>query len=187
MSKSTSWTINSLKNSTISSYCLRYHLKCISEFPEEYICTEEQILELLHSLDTKKSTGADSVSALMHKRCAGVIVPSITRLFNLSISSGTFLTAWKFAKIVPIPKRGDKKNPANYRSVSILPILSKLLEKHVAGLLQHELGSNMPLSACQWRFTAGKSTTTAFVCFCYIMEAADKGHEVWSVFFDVSI
>ena len=157
------------------------------ECSDAFLRTEDKIFEYLCSLDVKKSSGSDNISALMLKRCAVAIAPCITRLFNKSISTGTFPSAWKFARIVPIPKGGDRRNPANYRPVSLLSILSKLLEKHITGLLQDHLSTYAPLSACQWGFTAGRSTTTALISFTHdIMEAVDKGHEVCSVFFDLS-
>ena len=171
----------SLSHSTVDPFSVP------SEIPDDFLCTEDKVFEYLCSLDTKKSSGSDNISALMLKRCAVVIAPSIARLFNKSISTGTFPSAWKFARIVPIPKGGNRKSPANYRPVSILPVLSKLLEKHVSGLLQNYLNTCVPLSASQWGFTAGKSTTTALISFTHdIMEAVDIGHEVCSVFFDLS-
>ena len=67
----------------------------------------------------------------MLNTAAPSIVPGVTKIFNLSLTTGRFPAAWKFARIVPIPKTGDLTNPSNYRPISILPILSKLLERHV--------------------------------------------------------
>ena len=123
----------------------------------------------------------------MLKKTAVSIAPNIAKLFNQTISSGTFPYAWKTARIVPIPKGGDRKKPANYRPISILPIISKLLEKHMSSLLLQHLKSSAPLSTQQWGFSSGKSTTTALVSFTHeIMQNADKGHEVCSLFFDLS-
>ncbi len=46
--------------------------------------------------------------------------------------SGNFPETWKCAKVTPIIKKGEKENPRNYRLISILPVLSKLFENHVA-------------------------------------------------------
>ena len=124
-----------------------------AEFPPDYFCTEEEFFGLITSLDATKSTGADGISARMLKATALAITPSVTKLFNLSLTSGKFPVDWKFGRIVPIPKSGDPTIPANYRPISILSILSKLLEKHVHQLLIHHLVSNNLLSPCQWGFT----------------------------------
>ena len=154
-----------------------------STIPEEYLCSDEQILGLLSSLKTRKATGADGITAQMLKATGTSIVKSITKLFNLSLKTGIFPTDWKFARVVPIPKTGNPESPSNYRPISILPIISKLLEKHVHNLLYQHLSNNCPLSPNQWGFTEGKSTTTALLSFVLeCQEALDNGGEVCSVF-----
>ena len=65
------------------------------------------------------------------------ITPVITGLFNASIWFGEIPDEWKVARITPIPKGGNASDPGNYRPISLLSILSKLLEKHVQNLLRH--------------------------------------------------
>ena len=108
---------------------------------------------------------------------------------NLSISlrSGKFPSDWKVARVIPIPKGGDPESPANYRPISILSILSKLLKKHLHDLLSHHLNIFSPLSEHQWGFTSGKSTTSALISYAHdCQEALDCGNELCSVFFDLS-
>ena len=158
-----------------------------TEFPEELLCTEEQVFTLISSLSVSKSTGADGISARMLKQTTHSITPSVTKLFNLFLQSGIFPDDWKFARIVPIPKSGYPTNPSNYRPISILPLLSKLLERHVYNLLSAHFLENFPLSPCQCGFTLKKSTISALLSFthdCY--EALDNGGEICSVFFDLS-
>ena len=69
--------------------------------PEELLCTVEEIEELLLTLKTDKSTGPDNVSLRMLKSTAHSIAPSMTKLFNLSIASGSYPQARKLARIVP--------------------------------------------------------------------------------------
>ena len=158
-----------------------------SHFPEEFLCTEDKMLSLISSLDTSKSTGADGVSAKMLKSTAPFIAKSLTKLFNKSLRSGKFPSDWKVARVVPIPKGGDPESPANYRPISILSILSKLLEKHLHDLLTHHLNIFSPLSEHQWGFTSGKSTTSALISYAHdCQEALDCGNELCSVFFDLS-
>jgi len=59
------------------------------------------------------------------------IAPFVTRLFNLSIQSGKVPAEWKQFLVVPIPKSSDLSSPNNYRPISLLSILSKLLERHI--------------------------------------------------------
>jgi len=109
-----------------------------SDFPEELLCTEEEVSELLLSIDTAKASGPDRLSGRMLKSTATSIAPAITRLFNLSLRTGRLPVEWKVAQVIPIPKSSDASDPANYRPVSLLSVLSKLLEKHIrAHLLDH--------------------------------------------------
>ena len=78
-----------------------------SNCPESILCTEEEIADLLLSLNPAKSTGLDGISATMFKSTACAIAPSLTKLFNMSISTGKFPTNWKCARITPIFKSAD--------------------------------------------------------------------------------
>ena len=62
---------------------------------------------------------------------AKIIAPSILFIVNKSITSGKFPSVWKEAKVKPLFKAGSKEGVNNYRPISILPTLSKLIEKWV--------------------------------------------------------
>jgi hypothetical protein len=67
----------------------------------------------------------------MLKIVANIIAPSLTYIFNLSLSTGIFIDDWKNARVNSIYKEGSRRNMGNYRPISILPILSKVFEKEV--------------------------------------------------------
>ena len=107
--------------------------------------------------------------------------------FKQFLLSIVFPRDWKLARVVPIPKPGAKSNPANYRPISLLPIVSKVLERHVSNIMKNHLTDHSPLSAQQWGFTAKKSTTSALLSFTHnCLESLDNGNEVGAVFFDLS-
>ena len=109
----------------------------------------------------------------------------VTKLFNLSISSGTFPTKWKLSSVVPIHKSSDKGSSKNYRPISLLPILSKLLEKHVYGLLSKHLQLSEPIYDSQFGFQQGKSTTTALLETTHNwLQLLESGSDVGAIFFD---
>ena len=79
----------------------------------------------------KKSSGLDGISNQLLKLSLPYIIDSLTYVFNLCIEKNVFPSELKKARVVPLPKSMDKTNPTNYRPVSLLFVLSKLLEKHV--------------------------------------------------------
>ena len=86
-------------------------------------CTEEEVCFLLKNTNASKATGPDDISARMLKETASAIVPSLTILFNCSISQRCFPACWKLANVVPIPKSiSQKTSPNGYRPISLLPI-----------------------------------------------------------------
>ena len=89
------------------------------------------------------------------------------QLFNMSIQSGIFPEKWKLSSVVPIPKDGDLSNPSNYRLISRLSVVSKMLERHVHFLLTQHLASDHPLANSQWGFQSGKSTVAALLATTY--------------------
>ena len=94
------------------------------DFPQELLCNEVEIYDLIAGLDPSKSTGPDGISVKMLRGTIDAVVSSLTKLFNLSLASGTFPGKWKQAHIVPIPKSPDASSPSNYnyRPISILSI-----------------------------------------------------------------
>jgi hypothetical protein len=60
--------------------------------------------------------------------CKNVLIELLHILFNLSLSSGSFPTAWKKSFVVPIFKSDDKCNVINYRPISKLSLIPKLFE-----------------------------------------------------------
>ena len=68
-----------------------------NEFPDEILCTGDYLYELITNLDVTKSSGVDGISARMLKQTSASIVPSLTKLFNLSLRTGTFPDDWKHA------------------------------------------------------------------------------------------
>ena len=118
------------------------------DFPSDLSCGEDEIADLLSSLDVTKSNGPDGISARMLKYTAFSIAPAVTMLFNLSLKLGRVPHCWKTSRIVAIPKTPAAKSPDNYRPISLLSILSKVLERHVFQLITREHAS-LPCIDCR--------------------------------------
>lgn len=90
---------------------------------------EDKIMNVIESLQLKKATGIDNISVRILQENKLTLIPIVTHLFNSVISSSTFPDCQKIARITPLFKKGSKSDPNNYRPISILPILSKVIEK----------------------------------------------------------
>ena len=87
------------------------------------------VLKFLEQLNICKSYGPDNVTSQLLKECANSISSPLCTLFNKQLSSGCFPKMWKVAYLVPVFKSGDKEMVENYRGISLLCIISKVLEK----------------------------------------------------------
>ena len=88
--------------------------------------------------------------------------------------------------VVPIPKNDLKDSVTGCRPISILPTVSKLLERHVSDIILDHIGENFPLSDHQWGFMHHRSYTSALIAGLHDwLRAPDEGHEICVVFFDV--
>ena len=95
------------------------------------LCHVQEVQHYLETLDTSKSNGCDGISDRMLKSTVPSLAPSITNLFNASLKADFLLVACKSSHVVPIPNTGDMSNSTNYWPISLLPILSKILEQHI--------------------------------------------------------
>ena len=149
-------------------------------------CTADKVLFLITSLDSSKANGPDGISAQMLKGTALSIAPSLAKLFNISISQGHFPACWKTSSVVPIPKSASYSEATNYRPISLLSIVSKMLERHFHQYITNHLNECHPLSNKQWGFQSGKSTITALLSVTHDwFQALEAGQEVCSIFFDL--
>ena len=158
---------------------------CPDLFPDDLLCTEEDVFDLLVSLNVTKSSGPDNISPHMLKFTAGAIAPGLTLLFNKSLKSGVVPKEWKIARITPVPKVSSPKTPDNFRPISLLSLLCKTLERHVCNKLVEYIDDHNLLSNAQWGFRAGRSTVSALVSSTSTwFNDLDIGHDICSIFFD---
>ena len=83
----------------------------------------------LKSLKSNKAVGLEKLSARLLKDASDVIAPILTGLINKSVPDGVFPGVWRCAKITALFKDGDKSLKENYRPISILPTISKIIER----------------------------------------------------------
>ena len=101
--------------------------QCVNEFSFTPV-TNIQVKNKLKMLKSKKAPGYDGIPAKLLKLGADYISPHLCNLINVSLSQGIYPDAMKHAEIVPLFKKNDNLEKANYRPVSILISLSKVVE-----------------------------------------------------------
>ena len=115
-------------------------------------------------MPSHKAAGSDGISARILKIAAPVISLPLSRLINHCIDTGTFLSAWKTAKVKPLYKgQGSKDDKNNYCPISVLPLLSKIFEKHVHQALYSYIRNNNLLYTLQSSFPRSYSMETALI------------------------
>ena len=112
----------------------------------------------MQDIKSSKAAGIDKLSGRFLKDGADILAKPVSALCNLSISRGVFPSACKVAKLKPIFKKGKKTDPSNYRPISLLPVISKIIEKVVHDQTNAFLSDENILYNYQSGFRANHST-----------------------------
>lgn len=163
---------NSYQNPTPSQSVANSLLELFSIPP----LTEGDVEHALSHLSPRTAT-SDSELIPVFRTMADLLSVSLTYLFNRSLALSTFPTDWKLATITPIfKKRGDPSNPSNYRPISLLSALSRILEEHVATSLSNFLYSNKLITPVQFGFVRHKSTTLQLIVLAHRIAQLQDSH-----------
>ena len=122
-----------------------------------------EVFESLTSLDPTKAMGIDSIGPRLLRECAHVLYEPLCHLFSLSISLQSIPADWKIHLITPIHKAGDRSLVSNYRPISLLCIISKVLERILYKRLIEFLSSS--ISSRQFGFLKNRSTVHQLLTF----------------------
>ena len=115
------------------------------------------------------------------------MAPILTRLFNWSLEASTFPSIWKCFKVTALFKGGDRTDCNNYRPITVIPTISKILERAVHQQLYEFLSANELLTPNQFGFRPKLSTVTALAHFTdNILRSLEKGGFTGAVFLDLS-
>ncbi|MCG7879605.1 MAG: reverse transcriptase family protein, partial [Candidatus Thiodiazotropha endolucinida] len=147
----------------------------------------QDVTDVLNNLDVKKACGPNHLNPRLLKEGAPILSQPLSVLFNRSLSQGYFPSLWKDGYLTPIHKKDDKSLPSNYRPISLLDPVGKVMERCVHKHLYNYICENQLLTPFQSGFIPGDSTTYQLLhtyhTFC---EAVDSGKEVRAVFCDFS-
>ena len=146
----------------------------------------EQVTAILSGMNSNKATGLDNLPARFIKDGASVIAGPMTHIINLSLGVGRVPVDMKLARVVPLHKKNSKTEVGNYRPVSILNSMSKVIERIVFSQLNEYLVNNKLLYEFQSGFRSNYSSDTCLIHLCdFIRQECDQGKYTGMVTLDL--
>ena len=118
-------------------------------------------MQIIDNLPNKTSRGNDDLSYQLIKRIKTSLTKPLSIIMNQILNSGIFPEKLKIAKVIPIYKKDDNKLFNNYRPISLLPVISKIVEKCMYKQLYHYFQQNNMFCANQYGFRTGHCTEYA--------------------------
>ncbi|CAM4548919.1 unnamed protein product [Lepidochelys olivacea] len=147
----------------------------------------EVVRDYLEKLDVHKSMGPDKLHPRVLKELAAVIAAPLAIIFENSWRTGEVPDDWKKANVVPIFKKGKKKDPGNYRLVSLTSVPGKIMEQVLKESILKHLHERKVIRNSQHGFTKGRSCLTNLIAFYdEITGSVDEGKAVDVLFLDFS-
>nr|CAH7751797.1 unnamed protein product [Callosobruchus chinensis] len=111
------------------------------------------ILKIISEIKSR-AVGDDGLNIIMIKLCFPLILPFVMHIINFCIVNSVYPASWKNAVVIPLPKKSVVEDYKDLRAISILPVLSKLIEKAVAMQLMEYLESKKNIASCSVRLQA---------------------------------
>ena len=145
------------------------------------------VIQAIKRFDVNKASGPDLISPKLIKEGMSQLVNPFTRLFNLFLRLKTVPDPWKESNVIPVHKKDNTSDPNNYRPISLLSNVGKLMERCVHKHLNEYLMINNIITPNQSGFQSGGSTVNQLL---YLnntfLKALDDGKEVRVLFCDIS-
>ena len=145
------------------------------------------VKDAISLLKPNKAPGPDLITPKLLKEGENQLLAPLSFLFNLSLSLRQFPDSWKEANVIAVHKKDSLSQPSNYRPISLLCYLGKLMERCMHKHIYNYLKQNHVISPYQSGFQSGDSTINQLV---YLnnkfLQALDEAKEIRVVFCDVS-
>ena len=146
-----------------------------------------EVTMLISKLPNKKSSGYDNIDNILLKSIKDVVSEKLASLFNLTMSVGVFPEMMKLAEVVPLYKSKERFLTSNYRPISLLITISKILEKIIYKRTYEFLDKNNQFYNSQYRFRSQHSCKNAIAELVgNILKNKENGKTTISLFLDLS-
>ena len=150
-------------------------------------CSKSEIKKLIADLPNKSSSGHDNITNKLLKEICDLLIDPLHHIFNLSISTGIFPEDMKLADISPLFKGGNRHMLNNYRPISLLPTISKLLEKIIYARTYNFLDQKKILYNTQYGFHKKHSCEHAVTELTgEICKGLENGKHILAMYIDLS-
>ena len=149
--------------------------------------TEEEISKIIRELPSKCSSGVDNISNILLKELSNTLCKPLCIITNRSMQSGIFPDLMKLAEVVPLYKGKSREFETNYRPISLLTTISKIVEKVVYTRVYKFLSTTGQICETQYGFRAKHSCdhAVAQVVGSILKNLANKKNTI-SVMLDLS-
>jgi hypothetical protein len=152
---------------------------------EQIVVTEEQVTQAIKVLQENKAPGVDGLNSTFIKGCKDGLIRPLVLLFNKSLATGKIPQDWRRANVSALFKKGSKKEPGNYRPVSLTCQICKLLERILRDVIVGYLEKQKLIGDSQHGFRKGKSCLTNLLEFMQVLtEGVDQGEEMDVIYLD---
>lgn len=185
----TAETFNSFFHSTFT--VSQYELPVLDQLPSpkqqlHSISIDcKDVYTAIASLDISKAYGCDDISPHLISLCAHHLVPFLTDLFNMSLQTASVPQQWKLHKIIPTYKKGSRSLVSNYRPISLLCCISRLLESIIYHKIIHFI--RPLLSTHQFGFLSNRSCLlNLLMSYSEIFQSLDNSHIIDAIYLDFS-
>ena len=157
------------------------------EIIENIVTSIQDIVDVIKTLDPNKASGPDAISHKMLKICPEKIAIPLQIIFNKSLEQCKYPSDWKIANVIAIFKKGDSSLPSNYRPISLISCVGKIMERVVYKYVYNHLQRNRLIYEYQSGFLPKCSTVHQLIeMYNCILNALEKKEISCFVFCDFS-
>ena len=145
--------------------------------------SEDHIRMIVKSLKKKDSTGIDRISMRIIANALDVLIVPLTYIVNKSLITGKYPSAWKKSLVIPIHKKGSVRDVANYRPVSLLCVVSKVLENVALLQMTKYCNEKEIIPNSQFGFRKNRCTMAAIAAMYYDWLQKVEEISLWVLYF----